>query len=68
MGDKLISAGCVVKVESSDRSTMIHYLAIGNKITDTLFILWFEAPTEKWQEDYEIGKTMLGVFIMDDEV
>lgn len=58
----------VLSLSNPDRPTIIHYLAIGNSSTDTLYVLFFEAPEATWSETWKIGEVMLRLFLIDDEV
>jgi hypothetical protein len=63
--------GCQVKMTADDEghpATRVHYLAIASRTTNTLYVLFFEAPEEAWESAWESGRQMLELFIIDDEV
>ena len=62
--------GCQVKMAAEGKypASRTHYLAIASKTTNTLYILFFEAPEDEWQSAWEKGQKMLEVFVVDNEV
>lgn len=67
---RLKGFGAQVKVAGDEErpDIVMHYLAIGNSETNTLYILFFESPEPRWEEDWKTGQTMLRFFLLDDEV
>ena len=41
-------------------------LTIANTQTDTLYLLWFEAPTDQWDAAWQIGNVLMSGFALDD--
>ncbi len=62
--------GCQIKIPASkDRPViMMHNLAIANIRTNTLYLLMFESPENKWPTAWEKGKVIMDVFALDDEI
>lgn len=62
--------GCQIKIPGSkDRpAIMMHSLAIANIRTNTLYILMFESPENKWPSAWEKGKVIMDMFALDDEI
>lgn len=65
----LESFGARIRIVEKGRPALInHLLAIGNRRTNTLYILFFESPEAKWPEAWKKGEVMLREFLLDDEV
>jgi hypothetical protein len=62
--------GCLTKnaVEGEDAFITMHTLAIGNEKTNTLYIIFFESLEEEWDQAWKVGKQMLRLFMIDDDI
>ena len=60
--------GCRVRVREKDQPSLIEeVLAIGNRRTNTLYILIFESSEARWPAEWEKGRVILDRFLLDDE-
>ncbi len=61
---------CKYFLEKTDsrKALTTQLLTIVNKESNTLYILWFESPTESWEENWEIGKILLGQIVFDENM
>ena len=61
--------GCRVRRAESGRPALIlHWLAIGNSRTNTIYLICFESPEASWKEAWEKGETILKYFQLDDTI
>jgi hypothetical protein len=61
--------GCRIRrVERGRPPLILHFLAIGNSRTNTLYLILFESPEANWGEAWKKGEVMLRDFLLDDEV
>jgi hypothetical protein len=61
--------GCQSHIVVEDSiSIVVHNLAIGNKTTNTLYLLTFESPEAEWEKARKIAEITLGSFALDDEI
>jgi hypothetical protein len=69
MGD-LHGFGCQVRAAANATSpaTRMHYLAVACKPTNTLYVMFFEAPDAAWESAWAKGDVMLKIFVLDNEV
>lgn len=59
--------GCEFTHEARPGSVITMYmLAIGNRQTDTLYVMWFEAPADRWETAWQTGEVMMRGFALDD--
>lgn len=59
--------GCRVRHAEAGRPALIvHWLAIGNSRTNTIYLIGFESPEASWKEAWEKGETILKSFRLDD--
>lgn len=47
-------------------SFKMNTLAMGNSTTNTLYVLWFEAPEAEWDAAWKIGEPIQRQFVLDD--
>ena len=60
--------GCRVRSRKPGRAPLIvHYLAAGNRQTDTFYLIFFESPEASWTQAWALGERMLEFFALDDE-
>lgn len=65
----LEACGCRLRIREKGQPPLVEQvLAIGNRRTNTLYILIFESPEKKWPAAWEKGEVMLKEFLLDDEV
>jgi hypothetical protein len=66
-GGKLKGYGCRVRVASENGPLVMHYLAIGNENTGTLFLMYFESPESQWEQAWAIAEPILTLFVLGDD-
>ena len=61
--------GCEIKMpaDGAEPAARAHYLALANPATNTLYLMWFEAPESEWSAAWTKGKTMLESFVLNEE-
>ncbi|QDV91129.1 hypothetical protein RAS2_22190 [Phycisphaerae bacterium RAS2] len=52
----------------SDGDFRVRIMMLANEKTDTLYTLFFGAPEEEWESAWKVGKRMLGLLYLDDDV
>jgi hypothetical protein len=68
-GGKLKGYGCRVRVANEGEPPLImQYLAIGNTVTGTLYMMFFESPESEWERAWAIAEPILTLFVLDDEI
>lgn len=55
-------------IQVKDDVKVIHYMLVANTKTNTLFLTFYEAPPEEWQDAWKIGKVILNNMQLDDQV
>ena len=48
------------------RHIRMSMLALGNTQTDTLYVMWFEAPADQWDEAWQTGEVLMSGFALED--
>jgi len=58
---------CLARMTGDDGAkTNMRLLAIGNESTNTLYVLWFESPTDQWDAAWKSGEPMMRLIQLDD--
>jgi hypothetical protein len=61
--------GCRLRITEKGHPAIVEQvLAIGNRRTNTLYILIFESPEAGWRAAWAKGEVLLEKFLLDDEV
>ncbi|HDP89577.1 MAG TPA: hypothetical protein ENN42_06425 [Thioalkalivibrio sp.] len=62
-----VGYGCEFTTEPKPGHEITMYmLALGNRQTDTLYVMWFEAPAARWEDAWQTGRVMLQGFALED--
>lgn len=65
----LESFGARIRIREKGQPPLVEQIVtIGNRKTNTLYILFFESPEATWPEAWKKGELMLREFLLDDEV
>ena len=52
-------------IRLQNQTQIIQYLVFGNKKTNKLYLLYYESPIEEWEQNKEIGKTLMSYLVFD---
>jgi len=54
--------------DAKDSESVMHYLAIANPKTNTLYLFIFERPVPDWENAWKLGKQIMDNLALDDSV
>lgn len=60
--------GCLAKDTDSSGTTVMHTLAVANPKTNTLYLFIFESPESDWDAAWKIGKQIVDMLALDDNI
>lgn len=58
----------IYQTDSKDDIAVMYHMLLANDKKDILYIVLFEAPVNKWEKDWQIGKVIIDNMIIDDEI
>lgn len=64
----MVQVGVLAEIPGDGHPIMVHSLSMVNTKTNTLYLIFFEGPRDEWEKTWEIGKTMLNLLAVDDEI
>jgi hypothetical protein len=60
--------GCLAKDTDSSGTVVVHTLAVANPKTNTLYLIMFESPEPEWDAAWKVGKQVMDMLALDDEI
>ncbi len=62
--------GCCYNTDgiTDEKAITTQVVTMANTATNTLYIMWFESPSEKWEETWKTGQVLLGRITVDESM
>ncbi len=55
-------------LNAEGEAVLMNWVAVGNTLTETLYIISFESPEASWEQAWKLGERMMDTFALDSEI